>query len=567
MEDVTRLNSALWGDEQERTVLNPSLLRPEQETPGQQEGRLLLGKYRVVEKLNLPAGEADLYLCRREETDYVAKVYRRQCAIKPELSRRLSEVDSPYVAKVLETGVEDGYPVEIVPYFSYGSMKGKRYSFEQLKYQIIPRLNEGLHALHQKGILHKDLKPSNIMIKNEMLEPAIIDFGISSAKPDERTIVLTETGMTPEYSAPETFRNVFLAESDYYSLGVTVYELFLGMEPYKNMSQEEIERYISVQKLPLPEQMPEDLKKLITGCTYYDITNRKDKQNPNRRWTYEEVKKWCMGVEQPVPGEAGGAFGGFYRFEQGKYGNKNARQEGSEIYPYSFLGTSYTKTEALVKAMVLSWEEGKKQLYRGILSGFYKSCNPEYAGYCMDAEELVQEDRGKEDAAFLQLMYQLTPGVSDFYWQNCVYPNLAALGEDILFRLREKDVSKIYTFARMLSEKAVSVYLQMRKLNPDSSWQRALKGLEKERFAEQNERRVRRQLYFAGYLLSGKQTFYIFRREFQTVEEFTEYMRSILWNSYEEYEEKCQQLLDDALRPDVQLESWLYIQGKQELMG
>ena len=288
MGDVTILNPAIRREAEEQTILNPALFREKEGDVSQhRKGRRLLGKYEIVEKMNLPAGEADLYLCRWEETQYAAKVYHRQCAVKPELINRLSQIDSPYIARVLETGTEDGYPVEIIPYYPLGSMKGKRYSFEQLKYQIIPRLNEGLHALHEKGILHKDLKPSNIMIKNEMLEPAIIDFGISSARPDERTVILTETGMTPEYSAPETFRNIFLAESDYYSLGVTVYELFLGMEPYKNMSQEEIERYISVQRLPLPKQMPEELRDLITGCTYYDITNRKDKQNPNRRWTFE----------------------------------------------------------------------------------------------------------------------------------------------------------------------------------------------------------------------------------------------------------------------------------------
>lgn len=49
----------------------------------------------------------------------------------------------------------------------------------------------------------------------------IIDFGISSVKGGANTVIVTKTGMTPEYSASETFRNLFLEESDYYSLGTS----------------------------------------------------------------------------------------------------------------------------------------------------------------------------------------------------------------------------------------------------------------------------------------------------------------------------------------------------------
>ena len=61
--------------------------------------------------------------------------------------------------------------------------------------------------------------------------------------------------MTPEYSAPETFKNLFLKESDYYSFGITLFELFSGYTPYANMQPEEIEQYVSVQKIPFPEEM------------------------------------------------------------------------------------------------------------------------------------------------------------------------------------------------------------------------------------------------------------------------------------------------------------------------
>ena len=78
--------------------------------------------------------------------------------------------------------------------------------------------------LHDNGILHKRFETiQNIMVGDNLKDVAIIDFGISSAREDNNTIIVTKTGMTPEYSAPETFEICFLEESDYYSLGITLY--------------------------------------------------------------------------------------------------------------------------------------------------------------------------------------------------------------------------------------------------------------------------------------------------------------------------------------------------------
>ena len=97
-----------------------------------------------------------------------------------------------------------------MPYYRFGSLQGKKFDYEHLKNHIIPALNEGLKVLHDNGIIHKDLKPSNIMIADNQKDVAIIDFGISSVREEGNTVVVTRTGMTPEYSAPETFKNLFL---------------------------------------------------------------------------------------------------------------------------------------------------------------------------------------------------------------------------------------------------------------------------------------------------------------------------------------------------------------------
>ena len=312
--NATVLNAQATGNS---TILNRQIMGSGTNIAGE----ILGGKYTLQSRMDISTGEADLYICTDGEDSYVAKIYRRKVAIKEEVTEKLQSIDSPYVAKVYATGEVNGYPYEILPYYKKGSLEGKKFSYEQLKTAIIPALNEGMRVLHDNGIIHKDLKPSNIMLADNGQDVAIIDFGISSIREDGNTVIVTRTGMTPEYSAPETFKSLFLSESDYYSLGITLYELYCGHTPYAQMSQDEIEQFVSVQKLPLPEDMKEELKVLISALTYPDITNRKNKSNPNRRWGYEEVLKWCVGIKQPIPGEVVGA-----------------TTVSGDIRPYKFLG-------------------------------------------------------------------------------------------------------------------------------------------------------------------------------------------------------------------------------------
>ena len=75
-----------------------------------------------------------------------------------------------------------------------------------------------------------------------------------------------------------------------------------------------------------------------------------------------------------------------------------------QIPTYSFLKEKYSNIVELVNAMAINWNEGKKQLFRGLLSGFFKSVDPEIAGYCIDAEE-AHANGGNADVLFFQTIY------------------------------------------------------------------------------------------------------------------------------------------------------------------
>lgn len=510
------------------------------------EGTEICGKYIVSRQLEVSSGEADLYLCTYRGSEYVAKVYKRQFAIKQEVIDKLMTIDSPYVAKLYETGTYNGYPVEILPYYENGSIQGRTFSQDTLLKTIIPNINEGLKAIHDAGIIHKDLKPSNIMLNADGETVSIIDFGISSAVDGINTILVTKTGMTPEYSAPETFKNVFYEGSDYYSFGITLFELFCGYTPYANMQPEEIEQYVSVQKIPFPEDMPALLQDFISALTYNDISNRKNKENPNRRWTYEEVKMWLDGESLIIPGEGIGNVG---------KGNMPA---------FQFMGETFTDPAALVVAFAKNWEEGKKQLFRGYLSSHFKIFNQDLARKILAAEEEASKENGKDDIIYWKLLYQINPKLKGFYWKGQTFESMSAFGRDVLERLWDKDESQFPYYSSVLSEKMLSAYVN--QVSPkNEKLKKAATAIEDSYELEIiNGTDMKRTYYLMAYTLSGQKLLLLNGEQIRTVGEFANYMRRVLDESFDSFESLCHKLVDYDGNLDFQLETWLIAIGKQK---
>ena len=525
------------------TAINPDLAAS---TAKIVAGTLIADKYEIVEPLSVSTGEAELYVCKYDGKEYVAKVYRRQRAVKPEVITALKSIKSPYVASLFDTGIHNNLPFEILPYYKNGSLQGRKFSMTELKKTIIPCINEALNVLHQNDIIHKDLKPSNIMLLDDNKSVAIIDFGISSVVEQGNTVLVTKTGMTPEYSAPETFRNLFLEESDYYSFGITLYELYCGYTPYKNMNAEEIAQFTAVQRIPFPKDMPQELQDLISAVTYFDITNRNNKNNPNRRWTYTEVDNWCKGKKQVIPGEGTG------------FGAEKA------IPPYTFLGQAYKDIPSLITALASNWNDGKKQLYRGLLSGFFKSFNPEVAGYCIDAEEESTQTAGKDDVIFWNLLYKIYPDLNGFYWLGHIYESLPALGRDILEKLWKNDKSDHTYWDSILENNLLSNYLTNIK-SKNNDLKKASAALETaHKLPGKSKRDTLMNYYTMAYLLSGQKLLHVDNKQLKDIPELTAYMKGLLDSSYEEFEGFCHSLIDYDDTLDVQFEAWLIALGKRK---
>ncbi|MBQ9589440.1 MAG: serine/threonine-protein kinase [Butyrivibrio sp.] len=509
------------------------------------ENEIICDKYIVVRQLEVTSGEADLYLCKYEDEEYVAKVYKRQMAIKQEVIDKLLTIDSPYVAKLYETGEYNGFPVEILPYYYNGSLQGKQFNEDKLLKTIIPNINEGLKALHDAGIIHKDLKPSNIMLNDDGETVSIIDFGISSAIEGDNTILVTKTGMTFEYSAPETFKGIYYEGSDYYSFGITLFELFCGYVPYANMQPEELEQYILVQKLNYPDDMSPLLQDFISALTYPDITSRNNKENPNRRWTYDEVNRWLNGENLVIPGEGIGNVG------------KGA------LPAFEFMGEEITDPSRLVKAFAENWQEGMKQVFRGNVTSYFRTCNQEIMRKCQAAEEEARTENGKDDIIYWKLLYQIDPKLKGFYWKGQTFESIAAFGRDVLDRLWDKDESQFPYYASVLSEKLLSAYVNLTQPKNEKLKKAAAAIEDSYELELLNGTDMKRTYFLMAYTLSGQKLLLLNGEQIRTVGELYNYMRSVYDESYDKFVTLCHKLVDYDGNLDFQLETWLIAIGKQ----
>ncbi len=324
----------------------------------------------------------------------------------------MSEISSPYIASVVDYGSVDGLTATVLPYFKKGSLGGRTFSLDFLKSVVIPSINEGLNDLHKSGIIHKDIKPSNLMLSDDEKTVRIIDFGISSVLAGDVSLIRTATGMTLGYSAPETFSGTYLKDSDYYSFGITLYEIFTGVHPFSQTGGDDMAAAASLMKIPFSDDFPYELKSLILGLTYKDLTYRNDESNPNRRWGYSEVSDWLDGENLPVPGENVGSL------EKQKSGTEKDRCRFSSSYKFS--RREIDNLEELIEAFGLNWKDGMKHVGRGLLSEFLKrEGEQELACHVMDCEEA-----GVSDLTYFRLLFELSGGSGKLYWHSACYKDL-----------------------------------------------------------------------------------------------------------------------------------------------
>ena len=206
----------------------------------------LIKGYRFMRKLGSTEHSA-VYLAERESTHLhvVLKVLRQvpdNAASIGAFDRFLqeyetiAEMDHPNIVRIYDLGVGDDHAHIAMEYLGGGDLRTKieKGISERAAVQYLRQIASALSAVHAKGVLHRDLKPPNIMLRKDG-SIALIDFGLAKRVRLESEI--TDKGEifgTPYYMSPEQGHgNTVDERSDIYSLGVIFYEMLTGEKPFK----------------------------------------------------------------------------------------------------------------------------------------------------------------------------------------------------------------------------------------------------------------------------------------------------------------------------------------------
>jgi formylglycine-generating enzyme required for sulfatase activity len=161
--------------------------------------------------------------------------------------RSLVTLTHPHIVKIMDVGEEEGVPFAVMQYLGGGSLGDRIGEGQQADpgslAAWLPKIAEALDFIHQRGYVHRDIKPGNILFDDAGL-PYVGDFGVvklaAESEHTQRTKTLTSTGLalgTLDYMAPEMLADKpFDGRADQYALAVTVYELLCGRRPFSASS-------------------------------------------------------------------------------------------------------------------------------------------------------------------------------------------------------------------------------------------------------------------------------------------------------------------------------------------
>jgi serine/threonine protein kinase len=258
----------------------------------------VLGKYEIIRLIGHGGMGAVYEASHRALRSAVAiKTLHGRFASSPSVRARFERegqaacrVEHDHAVKVLDLGIQGDVPYLVMELLRGESLaqlleREQRLSPSRAADLLIPVL-AALHAAHQSGLVHRDLKPDNVFLcrrPSGEIQPKLVDFGISKFVQDESAQPLTETSAvlgTPHYMSPEqaqTARDVD-ARSDQYSVGVMLYEVITGRRPFHGDTLYSLLSAIIRGDYPPPRslvpEIPEHLEAIISRALNKDPAQR-----------------------------------------------------------------------------------------------------------------------------------------------------------------------------------------------------------------------------------------------------------------------------------------------------
>ena len=244
---------------------------------GTQTGLREIGQYELVEKI-AEGGMGAVYKGRHRDSQRIVaiKIIPADTARNPVLLKRFEQefraaslIDHPNVVKAIEYCGFGPTPFLVMEYVD-GSSLGDKVDregvlSEECAIHLIAQICEGLHRAHKQGLIHRDVKPDNILVTADGVAK-LTDLGLVKDIEGEMNLTRTGKGLgTPHFMAPEQFRNAKNADvrCDIYSLGATLYMMVTGHVPFAKTSPLDCWMKKTKDDLPAPRSVSKQLGERI----------------------------------------------------------------------------------------------------------------------------------------------------------------------------------------------------------------------------------------------------------------------------------------------------------------
>jgi len=419
--------------------------------------------WEVTSKLGTLSGEADIYVAQKDGQKGVVKYYRSTTKPKTEILEKLKQLNHPDIVNIFDFGVYNDRFYEIMEYADGGALDTRN---ADGSYRYLPLPEEKVEGIckevinsfktcHEKNIIHRDIKPANIYyrtLETKEIEEGgekktvyrgndvvIADFGISSIMDETEELHKTRTGSrTTGYAAPEVLSGIISPKMDYYALGITLWELLTGKDPFTldngkrrndaHLIRDTIEGRIADDILSKEPRVSQKMERLIRGLLVIDHEHR---------WGYDEVTRHLAGEKVEI------------------------NQKKKEKWSFAIGDVECTTLEALGSAIIEKPEDAKKYIFKGLLAARLEEHYPDISKQIVQIAE-ESSANNDHDNGILKIAYLLNPALplkiaNGFKMQNLddLIFLLDSAPESVIPQLRNEK-SKLYTWLEITGYKDIA---------------------------------------------------------------------------------------------------------------
>lgn len=280
---------------------------------------LVLGKYRIEQLIN-NGSFASVFRAREEFTNRTVAIKVLPKSIYPtgrmrylltELSAMGRNWGHSNIVSIhtVEPGDDEYVAYIVMEYVNGPSLRQlltRKPPDSSLAMNIALDICRGLIAAHEQNIIHRDIKPQNILLTSDQIAK-ISDFGVARILEATTDYAGTITG-TRRYMAPEQYEGSYDYRADLYSTGLILYEMFIGKFPFRGKTQDEIQVRKQSEEIEFDHKLPDNVREILEKVLHRDVQARyqtaselyNDLDRVREKWYADAVRQTITSQSNPA---------------------------------------------------------------------------------------------------------------------------------------------------------------------------------------------------------------------------------------------------------------------------